>query len=72
MKELDVDPHDRPVTVAAVNPAAQAAVDKLKRLRGCEAHLTHIPTPGDEAGLRKLGVNPTSYPNFASKDLFVD
>jgi uncharacterized protein (UPF0371 family) len=57
---------------AAVNPAAQAAVDCLKSLRGCEAHLTHIPTPGDEAGLRKLGVNLTSYPNFASKDLFVD
>jgi len=57
---------------AAVNPTAQAAVDRLKLLRGCEAHLTHIPTPGDEAGLRKLGVNLTSYPNFASKDLFVD
>ena len=25
-----------------------------------------------EAGLRKLGVNPTCDPNFASKDLFVD
>ncbi len=57
---------------AAVNPAAQAAVDRLKNLRGCEAHITHIPTPGDEAGLRKLGVNLTSFPNFASKDLFVD
>jgi hypothetical protein len=32
----------------------------------------HIPTPGDEAGLRKLGVNLTCDPNFASKDLFVD
>jgi uncharacterized protein (UPF0371 family) len=57
---------------AAVNPTAQAAVDALKGLRGCEAHLTHMPTPGDEAGLRKLGVNLTSDPNFASKDLFVD
>ena len=56
---------------AAVNPAAQAAVDRLKELRGCEAHITHIPSPGDEAGLRKLGVNLTSFPNFASKDLFV-
>ena len=31
----------------------------------------HIPTPGDEGGLRRLGVNVTSEPNFASKDLSV-
>lgn len=54
-----------------VNPAAQIAVEKLKELRGCEVHLTHMPTPGDEAGLRKLGVNVTSDPNFATKMLFV-
>jgi len=57
---------------ATMNPTAQAAVEKLVELRGCEAHITHIPTPGDEAGLRKLGLNLTSDPNFASKDLFVD
>lgn len=57
---------------AAVNPTAQAAVERLKDLRGCEVHITHIPTPGDEAGLRKLGVNLTCDPNFASKNLFVD
>jgi len=34
-----------------VNPAAQMAVEKLKELAGCEVHMTHIPTPGDEAGL---------------------
>jgi uncharacterized protein (UPF0371 family) len=54
-----------------VNPAAQIAVEKLKELRGCEVHLTHMPTSGDEAGLRKLGVNVTSDPNFATKTLFV-
>jgi uncharacterized protein (UPF0371 family) len=53
-----------------VNPGAQAAVDMLKELQGCEAHMTHIPTPGDEAGLRKLGVNLTSDPDFSSKKLF--
>jgi uncharacterized protein (UPF0371 family) len=57
---------------APMNPTAQAAVERLAELRGCEAHITHIPTPGDEAGLRKLGVNLTCDPNFASKDLFVD
>jgi len=56
---------------ATVNPSAQAAVERLKQLRGCEAHMTHIPTPGDEAGMRKLGVNLTSDPNFASKNLFI-
>ncbi len=53
------------------NPAAEMAVKSLKELRGCEVHMTHIPTPGDEAGLRKLGVNPTSDPKFSSKNLFI-
>jgi len=57
---------------ATMNPAAQIAVEKLKELRGCEIHMTHIPTPGDEAGLRKLGVNLTSEPNFSTKDLFIN
>jgi len=56
---------------ATTNPAAQLAVDRLTELRGCEAHMTHIPTPGDEAGLRRLGVNLTSDPRFSSKSLFV-
>jgi len=55
---------------ATTNPTAQLAMEKLTQLRGCEVHLTHIPTPGDEAGLRRLGVNLTSEPNFATKDLF--
>ena len=53
------------------NPAAQLAMEKLKELQRCEVHMTHIPTPGDEAGLRRLGVNLTSDPNFSSKDLFI-
>jgi uncharacterized protein (UPF0371 family) len=44
---------------AAHNPSAEAAVKALKELRNCEMHLTHIPTPGDEAGLRKLRLNFT-------------
>ena len=56
---------------AAANPTAERCVEKLKELRGCDAHLTHMPTPGDEAGLRSLGVRMTSDPNFSSKDLFV-
>jgi len=56
---------------STTNPAARMAMEKLKELRGCEAHSTHIPTPGDEAGLRRLGVNLTTDPSFATKDLFV-
>ena len=55
---------------ATSNPAAELAMERLKELRGCEIHMTHIPTPGDEAGLRRLGVNLTTDPNFSSKDLF--
>ena len=53
------------------NPAAQLALEKLKDLKGCEAHMTHIPRPGDEAGLRSLGINLTSDPNFSTRDLFI-
>ncbi len=58
------------VSVTA-NPMAQLCVDALKELRGCDIHMTHIPTPGDETGLRRLGVHLTSDPSFATKDLFV-
>lgn len=56
---------------ATTNPTAQMAMEKLKELRNCEVHMTHIPTPGDENGLKKLGVNLTSDPQFSSKNLFV-
>jgi uncharacterized protein (UPF0371 family) len=55
---------------SATNPTAQVAMEKLKDLRGCEVHMTHIPTPGDEAGLRKLGVNLTCEPQFSTDNLF--
>ncbi len=56
---------------AISNPAAQVAVEKLSELRNCEVHLTHIPTQGDEAGLRKLHVNLTCDPEFSTKSLFL-
>jgi uncharacterized protein (UPF0371 family) len=55
---------------ATGDASATLAVEKLKDLRGREVHLTHIPPPGDEAGLRKLGVNLTSDPQFVSNQLF--
>ncbi len=56
---------------ADFNPTAQVAMEKLKELQGCEIHITHMPTPGDEAGLRRLGVNVTSDPQFSTHSLFV-
>ncbi|MGA1866404.1 MAG: DUF1846 domain-containing protein [Thermoplasmatota archaeon] len=55
---------------ATTNPTARLAMEELKRLDGCEVHLTHIPGPGDEKGLRQLGVNLTCDPFFATKKLF--
>jgi uncharacterized protein (UPF0371 family) len=55
---------------ATLNPVAETVIGHLKELSGCEVHLSHIPSPGDAAGLRKLGVNATSEPEFATKYLF--
>ncbi len=55
---------------ATTNPTAKVAVKKLKQLKGCKVHMTHIPTPGDEAGLRKLGVDLTSDPQFTTYSLY--
>jgi uncharacterized protein (UPF0371 family) len=54
---------------AATSHVAQLCVEKLKELRGCDVHMTHIPTPGDAAGLRRLGVNVTTDPDFAARGL---
>ncbi len=72
MVSLDVEETLILLGVSALsNPAAQMALDNLKFLRGCEVHLTHIPTPGDEAGLRKLKVNVTCDPEYSSKSFFI-
>jgi uncharacterized protein (UPF0371 family) len=56
---------------SAGNPTAHAAMEHLRDLRECEMHLTHLVTPGDEAGLRRVGIRHTSDPQFASADLFM-
>jgi uncharacterized protein (UPF0371 family) len=72
-KTVSLDLDEALITLSisgATNPAAQMAMEKLKELHSCEVHMTHIPTPGDEVGLRRLGVNLTSEPNFSTKCLF--
>ena len=70
---LDMEETLVALSISAIsNPVAAEAIERLKELRGCEVHLTHMPTPGDEAGFRKLGVNLTSEPEFATKSLFIN
>lgn len=72
MVSLDVDETLIVLAISALsNPAGQMALENLKELHNCEVHLTHIPTPGDEAGLRKLKVNLTCDPEYSSKSLFI-
>ncbi|MBR7103649.1 MAG: DUF1846 domain-containing protein [Lentisphaeria bacterium] len=54
------------------NPAACLAMKQLAKLNGCEMHSSHIPTGGDEVGLKRLGINLTSEPLFASRNLFME
>jgi len=72
MVSLDVDETLIVLGISALsNPAAKMALENLIWLRNCEVHTTHIPTPGDEAGLRKLKVNLTCDPEYSSKSLFI-
>jgi uncharacterized protein (UPF0371 family) len=69
---LDLEETLIALSISAIsNPAALMALEKLKELEGCEVHVTHIPTRGDEGGLRKLGVRFTCDPDFSSKHLFM-
>jgi len=73
MVSLDLEETLIALSICAIsNPAAQIALENLKNLQNCEVHLTHIPTPGDEAGFRKLCVNLTCEPEFSTKSLFID
>jgi uncharacterized protein (UPF0371 family) len=74
MKSVSLDLDETLIALgisATTNPAAQAALEHLKDLAGCEFHTTHLPTSGDEAGLRKLGLNTTSDPQFATRSLVI-
>ena len=56
---------------ATTNHTAELAMKKLTELRNCEMHMTHIPTPGDQIGLNKLGINLTTDCKFSSRNLFM-
>ena len=74
MKSVSLDLDEMLIALgisATTNPAAQVALEHLRELSGCEFHTTHLPTSGDEAGLRKLGLNATSDPQFATRSLVI-
>ena len=73
-KVMSLDLEETPIALsisATMNHAAAMAIEQLKELNGCDVHLTHIPSPGDATGMRKLGVQLTSDPEFASKLLYM-
>ncbi|MBQ6808312.1 MAG: DUF1846 domain-containing protein [Firmicutes bacterium] len=49
------------------NPTVSMAMACLKNLQGCEAHCTVMLSKSDEDTLRKLGVNITCDPEFATE-----
>ena len=59
------------IVSANTNLDAKKALNCLGELHHCDMHLTHIPSPGDEAGLRRLGCSYTYDPVQPSKNLFV-
>lgn len=53
---------------AAKDQDAANALKALSSLKGTEVHMTHIPSAGDSAGLRKLGIQFTSDPVYPAKN----
>jgi len=72
-ESLDLEETLIALSISAItNHTAELAMKKLSELKGCEVHITHIPTPGDEVGLKRLGVNLTTDGKFSSHNLFVE
>ncbi len=72
-KSLSMDLQETLIAMAisaTSNHATQIAMEGLKEFNGCEMHMTHMPSPGDEEGLRRLGVNLTTEAVFATDDLY--
>ncbi len=52
---------------SSTNPTAKKCIENLPLLNGCEMHTTHLPTLGDENGLRDLKINLTSDAELSPK-----
>ncbi len=54
---------------SAENEESRKALSALPLLKGLDVHMTHIPSPGDSTGLRKLGILFTSDPKYPAKNI---
>ena len=45
---------------SSTNPFVLECINKIPLLKNCEMHTTHLPTKGDEVGLRDLRINLTT------------
>ena len=60
-ESLDVEEILIALSISAItNPSAKIVMKKLEELNNCQMHITHVPSKGDEEGLRKLGINMTT------------
>ena len=55
---------------ATTSPIAAKAMEQLPKLRGCQSHITVIPSGVDSTVYRKLGLNLTCEPFYATKKLY--
>lgn len=55
---------------AVTDPDAQAAIDQLSELAGCEVHSTLLLSQADEVTFRKLGMNLTCEPQYQTHKLY--
>ena len=66
-KEVSLDLDETLIALgisASGNPAAQIAIEKTPAIARLRCAHDPLPTPGDEAGMRKLGINLTSDPGY--------
>ncbi|MHA1618504.1 MAG: DUF1846 family C-terminal domain-containing protein, partial [Promethearchaeota archaeon] len=73
-KEVSLDLQETLIALsisATTNPTAELAMQQLNLLNFCDVHMTHMASLGDDVGLRKLGVNLTCDPQFATNSLFI-
>ena len=55
---------------ATTNPVAEKAMNQLHRLRGCQAHVSVILSNVDKNVYKKLGIDLTNEPVYATKKLY--
>lgn len=68
---LDLEEVLSALTISATtNPSAQAAVEKLHLLSGCQAHCTAILSSQDDQVLKDLGIDATSDPEYSNNNLY--